>query len=165
MATELASRWERSRGWVIGFLLGGILGAVVAGVVYVNGRERLVEADQAHATRIAEVNRAEADARAALDAARATEALLRARVAASVALDEANRANFGLARDQLRVVSSSLAQVDAVLAGVDPAALEAARTQVKTAMEEVSPDPETLRTRLFEVEQAVDRLLPRAPQG
>lgn len=165
MATVKRTRWESFRGWGIGFVVGLAVGGIAAGVVYVNGREALVDLDAARAQ-----DREAAEARAsentaALEAASSMEALLRARVSAANALDEVDRANYGLARDALRTAGAALARVDAVAAGVDPAALDAARQEVANAIGAVAPDPDTLRAYLVRVEQAVDRLLPRERQG
>lgn len=165
MATKAQAWWDRSKGAIFGFLAGAILGALAAGYVHVEGKERLAALDARHQAALADAERLTEEGRASLEAARATEALLRARIAAAAAIDEADRSNFGLAREHLRSIATSLAQVDPVLAGVDPTALTAATQEVEAATNEVAPDYVTFRARLVTVEQAVDALLPRPPQG
>lgn len=158
-------RWDAVRHGGLGFLLGIVLGAVFAGFVYIDGRERIAALD-ADRTQSAVVMEQElASARDDLGDARSYQALLRARLAAGAAIEELDRQNFGLSREQLRYVGVALAEVDAARAGVDPAQLEATRELVNTHLETLAPDAATQRDRLEVIVRSLDALIPRDRRG
>jgi len=149
----------------LGLVVGLLIGALAAGFVYVDGRERLADLDAKRAAQAVEVERGVASVRDELAGARAFEWLLRARIAADEALAEHDRANFGLSRERLRTVGVALAAVEPTRVSLDAAALSAARAQVEAALNEVAPDALSQRDRLTAVIRAVDGLIPPEPQG
>jgi hypothetical protein len=163
--TRPRGRWERARDGGLGLLAGLAIGGVAAGFVYVDGRERLARLDADRAAQAVEVEQGVASVRGELAASRAFESLLRARVAADQALNEHDRANFGLSRERLRSVGVALAAVEPSLVSVDAAALTEARAQVDAALNEVAPDALAQRDRLVAVVRAVDGLIPKEPLG
>ncbi|MES2638434.1 MAG: hypothetical protein V4850_03100 [Myxococcota bacterium] len=149
----------------MGLLAGLVIGGLVAGFVYVDGRERMAALDARRAAQALEVDRSVQAMRDQLEASRSFDALLRARIAADVALAELERSNFGLSREQLRYVQLALEEVDAERIGIDPAALFAARQLVDNTVVEVAPDVETQRLQLENVVRTLDALIPRGQRG
>ncbi len=158
-------RWDTVRHGGLGFLLGILLGAVFAGFVYVDGRERLAALDAERAAGAVTAGEELASVREELVDARSYQALLRARIAAGAALDELDRLNFGLSREQLRYVGVALAEVDPARVNVDPNQLAAARELVNANLESLAPDAATQRDRLEAIVRSVDALIPRDRRG
>jgi hypothetical protein len=159
------SGWDRARWGALGVLIGAAVGGVAAGVVYVEGREQLARERAADEARFADVQQSIEGIRGDLETARSFEALLRARLAAGLAADELDRANFGLSREQLQYAGVALADVDAARVGIDPGALDAAQALIQQTLATVSPDVPTQRARIVAVQRALDELLPRPNQG
>ena len=156
--TQEPSRWYKLRYFVTGLLLGLIVGAVGVGAVYVEGRENLADLDASRAQQSMQI-------RQELAASRSMDALLRARVAAGAAVDELDRANFGLSREHVRAAGAALAQVDPTLIQVDPKALADAKRVVDEMLASTPIDVATQRDRLEQVVRAIDVLIPREPVG
>ncbi|MDP2307353.1 MAG: hypothetical protein Q8P18_15110 [Pseudomonadota bacterium] len=163
--TKAPGRWRKLRDGGLGLLIGLVIGGLFAGFVYVDGRERLAALDASRAADAREVDEAVKSIQQQLDAARSTDALLRARIAADLALAELERANFGLSREQLSYVNVALAQVEPELIGVDRGALEAARLLVDSTLVGAAPDVAAQRTHLQDVVRALDALIPRDQRG
>lgn len=158
-------RWAAIRHGGLGLLLGLVIGGLGAAFVYVDGRERLAELDARRAAQALEVDQSVQSIRDQVEAARSSDALLRARIAADRALAELERANFGLSQEQLQYADLALANVKPELIGVDPVQLDEARSLLNATRLEAVPDAALQRTRLESVVRALDALIPRDQRG
>ncbi len=95
-----------------------------------------------------------------LGVAEHTNHLLRARIALSQASLELDRRNFGNAQGRLQEAAAALGIVEAAVAGIDKAKMDALRQQVAGTGIVVAVDLEAQRKTMIELERLLDEILP-----
>lgn len=91
----------------------------------------------------------------------ARDLIFSSRGALFAAMDELDRRNFGLASNLVKSAGESLSKVDPTLAGVDAGQWAEVRDDVNVLQVSVSSNLETQRTRLRDLANRVDALLPK----
>lgn len=143
----------------IGALVGLLLGGIGAGKVWMDMSGAVSGAAAAATQQVDAMQQKVTTATASLDGMKGQNRLLKARVAASEALYEFNRANYGSAADQLKMVRTHLEAIDAAAHGLDPAALDSARKAAKSTNIEVAGDLNAQSELLREMATRLDALV------
>lgn len=143
----------------IGALIGLLLGGVGAGKVWMDMSSAVSSAATEATQQVDAMQQKVTTATSSLDAMKGQNRILKARVAASNALFEFNRQNYGSAADQLKMVRTHVDAVDAAVHGVDAATLDAAKKAAKTTNIEVAGDLSAQADLLRQMGTSLDALI------
>jgi hypothetical protein len=124
----------------IGALVGLLLGGIGAGKVWMDMSAAVSTANASAEQAVAAAATEAETAQGKVDRMTGQTRVLKARVAASKALIEFTRQNFGSAADQLKMVRSHLQAIDPAVHGLDAAKVDAAKTAANATNIEVAGD-------------------------